>query len=327
MDPDRSLHDGRTGELEGVDDLLQVADLFYLQAVPQKQIADRLGVHPSTVSRLLAEARSRGLVHFTLCPPLDLDLARQLRERLAGTSVREALVSPPGRTAVALAAARHFEQVAGHSNMTLVVDGGFTVRDFAEGLKPGLFQRVTIAPIASDPPSYDVGAYELMTRLSIKYPVHVRCLKPPLRLDPGLQGDHEAVRRAAADADVVVLGAGPLIPHFSALEFMRHLGLDLNRIRSRYTRIACLCGYYPMDEHGTLVRMPELEERLPRTLRFEDLKSLAAGGRCRSILVAAGAEKARAVAGVVEGGLANTLIADRDLALELLHLPLPKSSS
>jgi DNA-binding transcriptional regulator LsrR (DeoR family) len=321
MDSAHPEHDGRPGQLEGVDDLLQVADLFYLQAVSQKQIADRLGVHPSTVSRLLAEARSRGLVHFTLCPPLDLDLARQLREHLDGSTVREALVSPPGRTAVAMSAARYFEQVVGRSNMTIVLDGGFTVRDFVDGLKPGLYQRVTIAPIASDPPSYDVGAYELMTRLSIKYPVHVCCLKPPLRLDPVLQADHEAVRRAAADADVVVLGAGPLLPRFSALEFMRHLGLDLDHIRSAYTRIACLSGYYPMDEHGRPVRMPELEDRLPRTLRFDDLKAMAGGGRCRSILMAAGAEKARAVAGVIEAGLCNTLLADRDLALELLHLP------
>jgi DNA-binding transcriptional regulator LsrR (DeoR family) len=102
---------------------------------------------------------------------------------------------------------------------------------------------------------------------------------------------------------------------------MRHLGLDLDRIRATYTQIACLSGYYPLDEHGGPIRMPELEERLPRTLRFEDLKALALGDRCRSILVAAGAEKARAVAGVVEAGLCNTLVADRDLALELLHLP------
>jgi hypothetical protein len=32
------------------------------------------------------------------------------------------------------------------------------------------------------------------------------------------------------------------------------------------------------------------------------------------------------VASVVEGGLANTLIADRDLALELLHLPAPRTA-
>lgn len=320
MDPVHTEQDGRNGQLEGVDDLLHVADLFYLQAVPQKQIADRLGVHPSTVSRLLAEARSRGLVHFTLCPPLDLELARRLRDRLQGTTLREVLISPRGRTAVAMAAARFFEQVVGHSNMTVVLDGGLTIGEMVDGLKPGLFEGVTIAPIASDPPSYDVGAYELMTRLSVKYPVRVRCLKPPLRLDPVLEADHEAVHRAAADADVVLIGAGPLRPRFSALEFMRHLGLDLDRIRATYLRIACLSGYYPLDEHGGSVRMPELEERLPRTLRFEDLKTLAVGDRCRSILVAAGAEKAGPVASVVEAGLCNTLVADRDLALELLRL-------
>lgn len=318
MGPTQPEHDGRSGPLADADDLLHVADLFYLKAVPQKQIADRLGVHPSTVSRLLAEARSRGLVHFTLCPPLDLDLARRLRERFPDSTLREVLVSPPGRTAVAMAAARCFEQSVGRSNMTVVLDGGLTVGDMVDGLKPGQFEGVTIAPIASDPPSYDVGAYELMTRLSVKYPVRVHCLKPPLRLGPILAPDHEAVRRAAAHADVVFIGAGPPRPGFSALEFMRHLGLDLEHIRATYPQINCLCGYHPLDQHGEPVRMPELEERLPRTLRFEDLKALAAGEQCRSILMAAGADKAGAVSGVIRAGLCNMLVADRDLALALL---------
>jgi hypothetical protein len=177
-------------------------------------------------------------VHFTLCPPLDLELARRLRDRLQGTTLREVLISPPGRTAVAMAAARFFEQVVGHSNMTVVLDGGLTIGEMVDGLKPGLFEGVTIAPIASDPPSYDVGAYELMTRLSVKYPVRVRCLKPPLRLDPVLEADHEAVRRAAADADVVLMGRGHCAPA-SAPSNSCGISPGLDRIRATYLRIAC----------------------------------------------------------------------------------------
>jgi deoxyribonucleoside regulator len=308
------------GQRNGVGLLLDVARLFYVEQKPQKRIAAALRIHPSRVSRLVAEARRKNLVHFTLCPPTENILAEHLQEHLRQTRVRHVTVSQPGRSQVAMTAARYFEEDVGRSGMTLVLDGGFTMTEFVDALKPGRYERVTIVPIAADPPSYDASAYELMTRLSVKYPIGVSCRKPPLHTVPFLEGEHRKVRAAAAKADAVLLAAGPLHANPTAMKFMRHLGVDSRRISSGYRNVEGFCGYHAVDEQGRPVRIRELEERMPRSLRFEQLAEMSAGAKCRTILVAATARKARAIASIIRGGMCNTLVVDSDLAAALLRM-------
>jgi DNA-binding transcriptional regulator LsrR (DeoR family) len=308
------------GPRRGMALLLDVAHLFYVEKRSQKEIGLLRNIHPSRVSRLVAEARKRNLVHFTLCPPTDCILAQHLQEHLSRTSVRHVTVGPAGRSQVATVAARYFEQDVGRSGMTLALDGGFTLSSFVDALRPGRYERVTIVPIAADPPSYAASAYELMTRLSVKYPIGVSCQKPPLHMDPLLQAERRKVWAAAAKADAVMLAAGPLHTNPTALEFMRHLGLDPKRIQSGYREVEGFCGYHAVDAAGRLVRIGELEEKMPRTLQFEQLLRLSSGTKCRTILVAATPQKAKAVLSVIRAGMCNTLVVDSDLAAALLRM-------
>ena len=64
--------------------LAEVAHLYYVKNLTQRHIAERIGVSRSKVSRMLREARSRGLVEIRIHSPLvlDTDLQDALKARL-----------------------------------------------------------------------------------------------------------------------------------------------------------------------------------------------------------------------------------------------------
>ena len=88
--------------------LAEVAILIYEQGLTQQEVAERIGVSRSTVSRLLDEARQRGIVQVYINTPFhrSVDLQSRLCERFA---LREArvLVSRWPRLSGDVAAAGH----------------------------------------------------------------------------------------------------------------------------------------------------------------------------------------------------------------------------
>jgi DNA-binding Lrp family transcriptional regulator len=76
---------------EGLLLLAEVARLYYVKNLTQGHIAERIGTSRSNVSRMLKEARARGLVEIRINAPLTAatDLQKELRGRL---DLRECLV-------------------------------------------------------------------------------------------------------------------------------------------------------------------------------------------------------------------------------------------
>ncbi len=79
--------DRRGPDRQDGDDLLalaEVAQQYYLEDLTQEQIARRIGVSRSNVSRMLKEARARGLVEIRIHHPLRTvaDLGERLRQEL-----------------------------------------------------------------------------------------------------------------------------------------------------------------------------------------------------------------------------------------------------
>ena len=75
--------------------LATVASLYYKLNQSQAEIADRLGVSTSKVSRMLKEARDRGIVDIRIHMPIprDVELEQELT-RVFG--LRDAIVSQAG---------------------------------------------------------------------------------------------------------------------------------------------------------------------------------------------------------------------------------------
>ena len=82
-------------EDQGTRLLVKVAQLYHLQGLNQDQIGRQLGVSRSKVSRMLKEARERGLVEISIHYPsrFSLELERRLEAELG---LREAVVVNTG---------------------------------------------------------------------------------------------------------------------------------------------------------------------------------------------------------------------------------------
>ncbi len=307
----------------------RVAELYYVLGASQGEIARELDLSPSSVSRLLDHARRHRLVQFLVTPPLHAQLIQLLLAALQQrnlSSIRRVLVADgAGRALVGYAAARHFEATA-PANTTLVLDGGWTVRDFVTALAPQGRRRVTIIPIAADPPSYKISAFEMATLLAAKTVMHNLQRVPHLvhlkPRSPFLRRKHAEIAGIAKQANVVVLGIGPWQKHFTALEFVQDLGLHPEALKRKpqYRNVVAVCGYFPLTGAGEHVRVKEIAVVLPHALTFDALGAVARHRDNQVLLLAASAEKAAPVLAAIRAGMCNTLVLDKPLAVALLDL-------
>jgi len=110
--------------------LLEVARRFYLDTESKVVIAKRLGISRFTVSRLLEQARSSGLVRIDIRPPADVDfaLSSALTQK---TSLKRAIVLPSADPASELglladAAASYLVEVGASDDVLGLVAGRTT---------------------------------------------------------------------------------------------------------------------------------------------------------------------------------------------------------
>lgn len=121
-------------------ELADVAEMYWVKGTKVEEIAKSIGVSRSTVSRMLARARSSGIIEFTV--RREADSAQRLAEEfLDRYSVRARIVpveaAATGRArldAVAREAAHHLDSLLG-TEMTLSVAWGSTVEAVSSHLR------------------------------------------------------------------------------------------------------------------------------------------------------------------------------------------------
>jgi DNA-binding transcriptional regulator LsrR (DeoR family) len=284
-----------------------------------QQIARALNVSGATVTRLKKDARKLNLIQIVYFPPQVQKLERGLHRRLRRHGICRVLVTEGDRIEVGHRAARLFEEIA-RDGATVVLDGGKSVACFIEALEQGRLSGVEIIPLVADPASYESSSYELMTRMATKYPVRVHCGKLPYWRSRELNKIARQVQKQASRADFIVLGVGPWNPSFTALEFVKHLGLNSKDLHKGYRdAVSAVVGYCAVGSEGQRVSVPEFEKKLPRSLSFSAMRALAATSRCTSMLLASGREKADPVLAAVRARACNTLVLDGELASHLLE--------
>src|SRR5205823_3261734 len=108
-----------------------------------------------------------------------------------------------------------------------------------------------------------------------------RCVRPPYHMGPLLLPQQRAVQSTARAADFVLLGTGPWKPGFTALEFVRHLGLDPSELQETCRGVVCLSGYHALDAGGNYVKIQQIDDRMPRSLSFHQLRALVRRSQSR----------------------------------------------
>lgn len=298
----------------------RVARMYYELGLTHQEIANTLGLSRVRVTRLLAEARDKGLVEI-IVHVTDSMFASEERALSERYGLKQAWIAPS--VSEGPRAEKAFATVGGDA-LGQVIDKGFVV---ALGLSTAVAQVVrefpkrsleaSFIPIAGSSPGLATGAnpHELALELASRSEGQAFHLPAPLLAatpeaaasayaDPGVQD----VLKKAASADVLIAGVGAMGTGqgilLSALNEEQRQDL-VNRgavgdIGGRFFDLACQPVKGPLDE------------------RIVGLSLEALMGIPTRVGVARGKTKTDSIRTALTGQLINMLVTDIDTARALL---------
>ncbi len=306
--------------------LAEVAGLYYERNLSQAEIAERLGLSRSQVSRLLAEARQEGVVEITIHYPWQgmPDLEARLVKRFA---LKDARILQTGRLGysqvvegLGVLAARLLESRL-RDYMILGISWNTGVYQVVNALRAARRLGVTVVQLTGAVGSVNpiLDGPDLARWLAQTLGGQYRYLHAPLLVESAevrqALEQERAIRETldlARRADVALVGIGSVQPALSSLlqaGFVDEAGLAEIVAAGA---VGDICTYHYTIE-GCLVPL-ELHERIVGI----DLPSLS---RIPLVIgVAGGREKAAAILGALRGGYINCLVTDEAAANEVLRL-------
>ena len=299
--------------------LVEVAKLYYEDQLTQTQIGRQLQTSRSTVSRLLKEARDKGVVKITIDYPWARDsaLERTLTETfdLTNALVLRSNDRPESEVidGLGILAAGYLETTV-QDGMVLGVSYGrsiaATVRHVAGGRRDLTVLQV-IGALGSGNPLQD--GPDLARQLANKYGATYRYLHAPLLVESAETRDRllqeplvKDLLQTAKQANVVLMGVAPLTEDASGLIFTGYLNKrDLGRLK-KAGAAGHMCAQF-FGTEGELIDTPFNQRAI--TIGLETLKTIPT-----VLTVAGGKEKAAALRGALRGGYINVLVTDDEAA-------------
>lgn len=308
----------------------EVARLYYVKNFTQQHIADRIGVSRTNVSRMLKEARDRGLVEIKIRTPLNVadDLQEELMKRLG---LRECLVlinpqlgqdaadltDTVGRLS-ALGASYLQETIADHS--IVGVSWSSTVYHIVSAQYLQEKSDVTAVQLMGSIGGSitELDGVAITGRLADVLGGKAHYLHSPMLVanavgrdalmrDPHVQKTLEVAR----NADTMVVSVGVINRNSGQYRTSYLDDDDLRYIRDQGA-VGDICGSY-FSRDGSPVRL-EMNERTI-AIEFEEMKAIP-----NRVGVSGGPDKALGNIGAVRAGLLNVLITDEDTAREMLDI-------
>lgn len=306
--------------------LAEVAILYYYDGLTQEEIAKRLNISRTSVSRMLSEARRRRIVEIHINYPweIDQDLQMQLQKKFNLRLVRVLKVNrwDYKRILRGLGAitARYLEGILGE-NFILAIGWGTAIYHVVEAIKPMKLSGVQVVQMigavgAGDP---FVDGPELARILAQKFEGTCYYLHAPLvvkdeKVRDALMNEPriKEILKLAARANVALVGIGSTDPSLSSLLRAGYLTPEELMALREKEAVGDVCARH-FDINGNILDI-ELNRRIVG-IPIEDLKKI----EC-VIGVAGGKAKAPAILGALKGGFINVLFTDSEAAQEILRL-------
>jgi deoxyribonucleoside regulator len=308
--------------------LAAVAEMYHLDGLSMREIAERRHVSRSTVSRMLTQARERGVVEIAVhhSERRSSEVARTLEEQhgvhaevvpvATGTSEVDRLEQ------VALRGAEHVRAVFG-SDMTLVIPWGTTVAAVARHLIPRRTTGSRVVQLNGSGNTYSSGiayASSIIDLFGAAFDASVHHFPVPAFFDDA------ATRRAMWRERSVQ----------RVLQMQRHADVSLSSVGSLGSEVPghlYRSGYLEradverLAEQGVVGDVGSIFLRSDGTTTGIDLNERSSGMPLpqlrripRRILVATGHAKVPAVHAALLAHAVTDLIVDHDLAVELTGL-------
>ncbi len=300
---------------------IRVAWLYHDRKLTQQEIANRLGLSRSTISRVLTEAERDGIIRVVITQPLPeaAQLAEALIERyeLAGAIVGTALDGESPALAAAIATARRLESIAASGSVTIAAGWGRTIALSAGETRPIPTSEVILVDAFGHTTTDDTtAAVEVTNTLARKFDARVMHVPSPgFAPSTEIAGtflSSPPVARAlkkARSADVILVSVG-IIGCESLLVAEGFMSEEAMNEVTDAGAVGEVFGWY-FDADGSSVAAPTLH---PIALTLDDLRKAS-----RVIGVAGGIEKTDAIRGAIAAGILDELAIDETLAEELLR--------
>ena len=295
--------------------LVEVAKLYYEEGLTQLEIGRQLQSSRSTVSRLLKEARDKGVVTITIDykwvrdSALERDLARTFGLTRAYVLRADGRSEDEMIDGLGYLAARSLEEAV-RSGLVLGVSYGRSVAAAVRHVAPRPVKDLTVLQIigalGSGNPLQD--GPDLARQLANKYGASYRYLHAPLMVESAETRDRllqeplvGALLRTAQKADVVLTGVGSLSGDASGL-FAGYLRQrDLEHLRGAGATGHICAQFFGPDGRPVAENVNERAV----TIGLDALKNIET-----VITVAGGAAKVEALRGALRGGYMGVLVTD-----------------
>ena len=312
--------------LDAEDELLlaEVASLYYEQNLTQEEIAKRIGISRSGVSRLLTRSRELGLVQIQIRHPLQVssELQQELVRRFGLRDAQVLVSSKPGESTLpklGMLAARYLDRIL-EDGMTVGISWGTSMLQVVNAVHAARRLRLDVVQLMGSisATSPDVDGPEIARRLATAYGAHCYYLHAPLLVKSAAVRDallqERNMRKSfemMARMDAALVGIGAVRAAASGLFRAGYLNEDeLASIREQGA-VGDVCGRY-VDLSGNTCTL-ELHDRIVGA-SLETLRRvpLAVG-------VVGGVSKSEALLGAMRAGLISVVITDEDCAKEVLE--------
>lgn len=307
--------------------LLRVARMYYIQSETMEAIAHHMGVSRSTVSRLLKEAKDRGLVRVTITDP-DRPMTRLAEIFRKNFHVQAHLVNVrPGSSyvlrleQVAKVAARLLDEIV-TDNDVVGVAWGTTVSAVAQHLRPRDLSGVTVVSLNGGANHRTTGlpyVGSILQRFAAAFHGEEQFLALPAFFDnPGTRTAMWAERstrhmlQVRASCTKAIFGVGGL-----GADLQSHV-YSANYLDD--SELACLKSEGVVGDVCTVMLRADGSWRdLPINSRATGMTPAELRTIPRRICVVSGTGKTVPVLGALRAGVATDLVIDEETARAVLH--------
>jgi deoxyribonucleoside regulator len=316
---------------ERLDTLADVAEWYYLQGLSQNEIARRLEVDRSTVSRMLSDARRLNIVEVHINRPLETDEA--LQERLsqayglatslvaAGSEGQEKLLPRLGRLAA------RFIEASLAPGQVIGISWGTAVGAVVDEIKSDFPVQAKIVQLvgALGARNSVYDAHWLVQRLAQKLSCEAYYLNAPFQVDsPELVQALEntlsirQVLELGKQCEMAILGIGSTEAAHSSFYQAGYVPLNVLQELQSQGLVGDVCGLHFTEAGET----PEIEfNRRIVTIKPADLKAIPL-----RIGIAGGESKVRPILGALHAGYVNALVTDAATARKVISSPAARMS-
>jgi DNA-binding transcriptional regulator LsrR (DeoR family) len=302
--------------------LADVAEMYYVDDLTQAEISRTIDVTRSAVSRMLTEARKKGIVEIRVQRPLrfDADLEAALQGRF---NLQRAYVLAGQGGANYDKLRRHLGQAAAaalkemlHPQMTCGVAWGTTVSATIEALDVPNLSPIQIVQLVGvlQSNSHAYNAQALVDIMASKVGGKGTYLYSPFIVENGVTAnsirnipDVRETLDAGKRCDLALMGIGTVLdPAYSSLYQGGHIALETLQLLQSSGAVGDVGGVH-IDINGNIAG-GDLNDRMVG-INGPDLLAIPT-----RFAVAGGAAKAEAILGALRGGYANLLVTDSDTA-------------